>query len=197
MTNRIKCIVLKKIAYKDTSLLITSLSEEYGRVDFILRGARRITSKSSSSADLFREISIPFRENNGLMTIYKTELISQFDAIAANTDAFMEACEICRFLIRNTRPSIQTPLSYKALKTALSRLSLGTCRDCLVLLKLVFLEEQGFLPEVDSARGGGGGMLLKLLAAGRGDAPYPKLDDTYINEISLWTDRLCRYHDLI
>jgi recombinational DNA repair protein (RecF pathway) len=56
-------IVLKKIPYQESSLIVSSISAEYGKVDFIVKGARRITKKKQPIVDLFRELNIEYRES--------------------------------------------------------------------------------------------------------------------------------------
>ena len=61
MAEKTTYIILRKIPFQDSSLIVSGLSPEFGRLDFLLRGARGTGAKKFPYAELFRELAIEFR----------------------------------------------------------------------------------------------------------------------------------------
>ena len=98
-------IILKKIPYKESSLIVSGLSSEFGRLDFVAKGAEKISKKKFPAIDLFRIVSIEFNpDKDFLQSVYKAEIIENFDAIAESSASFKEACAIAAFVLKNTKP---------------------------------------------------------------------------------------------
>jgi Recombination protein O N terminal. len=47
MTHKTSYIILWKIPFQETGLIVSGFSEEYGRLDFLLKGARGSGAKNS------------------------------------------------------------------------------------------------------------------------------------------------------
>ena len=87
MAEKTTYIILRKIPFQDSSLIVSGLSPEFGRLDFLLRGARGTGAKKFPYAELFRELAIEFRppklHSPGTMcNLTSHELIASFDSIA-------------------------------------------------------------------------------------------------------------------
>ena len=46
-TFKTRYMILRKTPFRDTSLVVAGVSADYGRLDFVLKGARAISTKSS------------------------------------------------------------------------------------------------------------------------------------------------------
>ncbi len=144
-------VVLKKILYQESSLIINTISPQYGRMDFLIKGARTIKKKKFPVVDLFRVLNIDFKHNDGrLQTLYSVNLVSNNDDIVNNPQVFIEFCELNQFLLRHTQHLIACPLMYKAFCNALSKLKTHNNYPWCDLIKMCFLYENGFLPEIDN-----------------------------------------------
>jgi DNA repair protein RecO len=190
-------IILRKTPYHETSLIIAGISRQYGRIDLLVKGAKKISSKSLPSIDLFREIEITVNpKKEGLQAIYSAELISNFDNIAMRKNSYLDACEISKFTLRNSHPMVPTPLMYQAIKTAFQSLSNSGERLLSPLVKLVFLEEHGLLPELSPEQKSESKVLGELLSAAKGLSSFPSITPEYMRDIINWIEALCKYNDL-
>lgn len=197
-TERTRYIILRKTPYQETSLVIAGISSQHGRIDLMVRGGQKIGSKSLPVIDLFREIEIAITaRTDKLQTIYSADLISNFDNIALNRKSFMDACEISKFVLRNSQPAIPSPLTYQSVKTAFKALSTSGEVRYSPWVKLAILEEHGLIPEQNNNTHGETNILKQLLKASIGEAELPQLDPRYMREIEKWIDSVCKYNGLI
>ena len=195
--NATELIVLRKTPYKESSFIISGLSAEYGKLDFMVKGARQMGKKKFPVIDLFREINVQFnKKKSGLQTLYSVELVSSHDGISSIPDNFISACELSSFILLNSHPMIECHSLYEAFKNALNRMSAEKSNvPWTSLVKLVFLEENGFLPEKDFGDGKAN-LLEELLEASVGKTEVPVLSSAYWSRLAGWIDSLCDYHDL-
>ncbi len=144
-------LVLKKILYQDTSLIINAISPKYGKMDFLIKGARAVKKKKFPIVDLFRVLSIDFKYNEGrLQPLYSINLVTNNDAIVNNPQNFIDFCELNKFLLRNTQPLVSSEFVYNAYVNALSNLSSYPNYPWCYLIKMCFLHENGLLPEIEN-----------------------------------------------
>jgi DNA repair protein RecO len=202
----VEIIVLKKIAYKESSLIISGLNPDYGKLDFMIRGARKYSKKKFPAVDLFRLIQVDFKENShGLQTLYSAELIKAYDSLALRPDNFMATCDLASFILRHTRSMLPCPDLYAAFKKLLEVYSDGkpTSLPMPELVKLVYFEENGLLPEKLSSGNESEEeeikrkkLLYHILAATKAETEFPPVDESYWQKFSAWINELCRYHEL-
>ncbi|MFA6294651.1 MAG: DNA repair protein RecO [Victivallales bacterium] len=193
-------LVLRKTPYSESSVIAATLSPDHGRLDFIVRGAKKISGKKMPQVDLFRELHVEFRmKNSGLQNMYSCELLNFYDGIASCSGNYLKACEIGNFILRNSHPMITCPIVYFAIKNAFEALS-GSRADIpwAELVKLVFLDEHGFLPEDmnaagDSRKAEAMEKLVNSIASGN---PLPGFTPETWRKIAEWIGELCRYHEL-
>lgn len=193
-------IILRKILFQESSLVVSGLSPDYGRLDFLLKGARGSGSKKFPYAGLFRELVIEFRENSsdsGLFYLRSHEPKNNFDAIANHPELYIKLCEYIQFLLKHTRPMLELPLTYEALATLLRRLSGNSGSEFqLAAAELVFLRESGLVPDVPDGDSGRGAALEKILNyALDPQLPEPDFSPEYISRLIQWVRSLRRYAD--
>ena len=143
-------IILRKIPFQESSLIVSGLSPDCGRLDFLLKGARGTGTKKFPYAGLFRELTVEFRENPsgaGLLYMKSQEPKCSFDTISDYPENYIRLCSWVQFLLRHTRPMLAVRQTYEALRLALARLSSGGGEFQLAAAELVFLQESGFVPE--------------------------------------------------
>jgi len=196
-------IVLSKQPYKETSLLLSGLSPDYGRLNLVANGAQRLSEKKFPAADLFRELDVEFNEegSSDLFTARQLELTASFDALADNPKHFQLAGRIGGFLLKNSAPAVPLPLTYDALRCILEQLSLPddapdrwTMEQCAVVIRITYLYENGLLPEASSAKEGD--FLENLVAAGVECSPLPECNPEYWKTLNRWLSGLCDFHHL-
>ncbi|MFA6294471.1 MAG: hypothetical protein WC637_21955, partial [Victivallales bacterium] len=147
-----------------------------------------------------RELHVEFRmKNSGLQNLYSCELLNFYDGIASFPDNYLKACEIGTFILRNSHPMIPCPEVYYAIKNAFESLSKSrTDIPWAELVKLVFLDEHGFLPEDmhtvgDSRKTEAVEKLINSVVSGN---PLPDFPSKTWRKIAEWIDELSRYHEL-
>jgi len=186
--------------------MVTGLSAEHGRLDFMIRGARRVGKKQFPAVDLFRELQVEYRDRGqGLPSLYQVELLKAHDKITARPGHYLDACEAAAFLLRNTRPGIASPEVFAAFQHVLTELEQDELMGKIAradLVRLVYLDEHGLFPDHLAAEDEASQeqlqrrLLKTLLEAVQGRKPLPELTDQYWAELSNWIHALCHYHEL-
>lgn len=194
-------IILRKTPFQETSLIVNGLSPDYGRLDFLLKGACGTGAKKFPYAGLFRELAIEFREtggNSNLFYMKSHEPKACYDAIANHPENYLKACDYARFLLKHTHSMLELPLTYRSLTVLLRRLA-GPVDGTFPVAsaKLVFLQESGFVPEAGAEDPKRASALEAILEyALTEDSPAPPFSEDYRKQLIQWTDALCVYHDL-
>ncbi|OGV58726.1 MAG: DNA repair protein RecO [Lentisphaerae bacterium GWF2_50_93] len=193
-------LVLRKTPYSETSIIAATLSPEHGRIDFMIKGAKQISRKKFPQVDLFRELEVSFKHRDtGLNSIHDVELLHSYDSIANFPQNFLKGCAIGTFILRNSQSMIPSPEVYSALKTAFSALGRSKTEvPWTELVKLVYLDEHGFLPEamnfsMDPKKMEAMKNLIDSIISGTPLPDYPQ--KTWLT-LSEWIDKLCKYHEL-
>ncbi len=195
--HRTRMIVLRKVAYSESSLIVSGITSESGRVDVLVKGGMRMTKGKMPVVDLFRELDIDAVEvEKGLRTVFSVELIASFDGISDFYANYLAACEISGFVLRNSHPGVPCPGGYGVLRGVFGRLA--ECEadsPVLSLVKLAYLDEHGLLPVVEDPQKS---RILQwvLDSARRGGAGFPKMSESYLKRFCGWIDALCAAHEL-
>ena len=195
---QIKLLVLRKTQYRETSIIAAGLTPEHGRLDVIVKGAKKLSSKNFPAVDLFREIEIEFdHKNNGLHSVYSADLISNHDNIVSFHSNYLQACDICSFSLRNSQPGVPSPKLYKTINNIFSMMEKEKIDiPCQALIKLVYLDEHGLLPKVPDSEKNKAELLKQLLSAAIGKEKLPEITSEYWEQLELWIDSLCHFHEL-
>lgn len=196
-------IILDKRPYKESALLLGCFSPDYGKMNFVLHGAQKLSSETFPAVDLFREVEIEFNDtaaSGDLYTARSAELLTAFDAVANNPLNFKMAGRIGSFLLKNSLPGVPQPYSYDALRSLLVNLSGATqhkpwsLEQCAVIMKTTYLYENGLLPEPKNQQQSD--FLENLVASGIDNSPLPDCPAEYWNSLNLWLNSLIEYHQL-
>ena len=197
-------IILRKTPYKETSIIVSSISPDYGRLDFIIRGALQITKIKSPIVDLFRELEIEFKEKGGdLQTPSAMDLITAYDNISLYPKYFNTVCRIAAFLTKNTFSNVSCKNVYSAFKNILTILSSGMeVQHPETLIRLVYLHENGLLPKALSDFNNRTALkqnkfITHLIKFAMGEIEsLPNLNEEYWSRFNSWILNLCRFHHL-
>ena len=195
-------IVLAKQPYRETSLLLSGFSPDFGKTNLVAQGAARITEKKFPEADLYRELSVEFNEDKpgDLFTARRVELIRAYDGISDVSNHFKMAARIGSFLLRNLVPGVPMPYTYDTLRSVLTQLAgleveaRWNLTQCAVVIKTAFLYENGMLPEAAESRQNE--FLEELVAAGIENSPLPECNPEYWNILNNWLNSLLAYNNL-
>ena len=190
-------IILRKVPFQESSLIVSGLSPEYGRLDFLLKGVRGSGAKKFPYAGLFRELSVEFRENHtgtGLLYMRSQEPKCSFDSISEHPENYLRMCSWAQFLLKHTRPMLAVNRMYAALHLALVRLCGGGGEFQLAAAELVFLHESGFVPDMTGEDPEKERLLHRILdyALDPG-SPEPGLAPGFQDKLIQWIRALSRY----
>ncbi len=196
--NRTHLIVLRKTQYRESSIIVAGLTSNYGRVDVIVKGAKKLSSKTFPAVDLFRELDIEIKHHKkNLYSVYSADLVSNHDNIASFHLNYLAACDICSFVLKNSQPNLPSPELYEAIKNIFSILSQEKTEiPYPALIKLIYLDEHGFLPELTDADKEKTELLENLLQATMGKNKIPEITPEYWEQLRLWIESLCKFHEL-
>jgi len=202
-------IILRKTPYGETSLIVSGLSPDFGKLDLVVKGARTLSPKSFPVIDLFREVQASFSDkvNAELHLASKLELLKPHDEVALVMENFELISRLGAFLLKNTAPQLPVPLTYDALKNVLEnlcRIATGTPApwsplQCSIVIKITYLYENGLLPEPpdSSARAMRQQELIEnIIEAGIEGSILPQCSDGYWPKLEQWLDQIIDYHQL-
>lgn len=80
-----EAVILNKIDYSETSLIIHCYTKDYGKISAIAKGAKRTKSKFLSDIDLFNLIELQsYYKSDGLSIISETNVLNFFPKIKSN-----------------------------------------------------------------------------------------------------------------
>lgn len=195
-------IVLEKRPYRESALLLRGISPDCGSLSLVAHRAQTVSEKSQPAADLFRELEVEYRDEgrSELFTADRLELLTDFDALAAHAGSFRLAGKIAAFLLKNLAVNLAQPFTYDALRSVLSHLAAPgaacawTPEQCAVVIKSVYLYENGLLPE--GRTGQQNEFMENLVAAGIENSELPRCDAGYWRRLHLWLNSLLDYHQL-
>lgn len=189
-----RCIILRKTPFQESSLIVAGISPDYGRVDFLLKGARSVHKRKFPEAELFREFQIQFREAknaDGLANLVSADLCGIHDSISEQVEHYIAACSCASFLLKHTRPMLAVPDSYQAFVVLLQRLATEkNAEPWCSLAKFVFLYENGFVPKDDEATQ----RLLQFALTP--DAVLPEERRDWWLKFENWVENLIVWHGL-
>lgn len=201
-------LILEKSPLRESSLVVSGISPDDGKISFVAKGAANAESKNPSNIDLFKvlEIEVPDTSGNSMPTIYKSDELRSFCHLSEYPDSYLDACILARFALDNSSPDLPCPELYGAMTHVLSLLAsppddkLITREQARLLVILAYLNENGLIPDSlhpDPARNQLQHRLLAaLLEAAQGELPLPGLDHSYWINLERWAWQLCDYHGL-
>ena len=186
-------MILRKTPFRDTSLVVAGVSADYGRLDFVLKGARAIGKKQFPTADVFREFLLEFRPSRrpeSMPSLVSLDLTSSHDGIAQSMDCYLAACAFAAETLRRAQPMLEMPLAWQAFSVMLTRMERSLSPHIpLMLARLAVLREHGMLSDVVPYPD----LLAPLFRCSvDADAPWPEIDETALNRIDGWVETRCR-----
>lgn len=197
-------IVLDRHPYRESALITTGLSPDYGRISFVIHGAQKVSEKEFPKADLFRELEIEFNDDGDPKELYNAKAValqSSFDDIANDSRSFKMAGRIAGFILKNTQANLEYPLTYDSLRSVLANLAASGCEhppwtleQCAVVLKCAFLYENGLLPVAQNEKQND--FLENLVASGIDNSPLPGCNPQYWNTLNNWLNSIIEFHNL-
>jgi hypothetical protein len=210
-------IILRKTPYMESSIILSGLSPDYGKIDLLVKGEQKISGKKTPVVDLFREIAVSFHESqhSTLHTAVSIELVREHDNIAAVPENFKLATKIAEFILNNTQPELPCPQTGITLNNVLTHLAAAGNEEIvkthffdqiwnriqsLILIKTGFLHENGFMPDnfsEDEEQNSQQQLFIEqIVGAGIGENPLPERANRYWINFNEWLNQICSFHNL-
>ena len=91
-------LVLREVKYKESSKILTILTEEEGKITAEARGALRKGSKCSAASQVLTWSDLTFFENRGRYTLTEGSVLEDFAALRADLGDYALGCYIAELL---------------------------------------------------------------------------------------------------
>ena len=194
-------IVLDRRPYKETAMLVSGISPDCGKLALVVKKAQSISANGEfSGVDLFREFDVCYNDENGgtLFNADSLELTAAFDAVSDNVRNYKMAGRIALFLLKNLADGVPVPFTYDAMRSVLANLGgmvdpAWTLEQCAVVIKMIFLYENGMLPE---QQGRQQEFVEALISAGIECGELPAAKPEYYTSLNNWLNSLIEYNHL-
>jgi DNA repair protein RecO (recombination protein O) len=117
-------IVLQLHPLTDTSLIVTWLTKERGRLKTVAKAARRPSSPFAGQLDLFHTCILSYAESrrSELHTLREVKLIAQPDRLRRDYSALKTAGKLVEFLLKSLEPEFPDPELYEMVQAYLRAL---------------------------------------------------------------------------
>ncbi|MEK7242091.1 MAG: DNA repair protein RecO [Planctomycetota bacterium] len=142
-------VTLKRVDYSNTSQIATFYTLNYGKLQALARGSKRMGKKAPGSIDLFSYNEIIFlkKEPGSLHLLTEWELLEDFPAFRKEIERFYSACYVVELLNKlSEEGETDKPLFHLLLDTLYS-LSRDNNKDLsLLAFELQLLKHLGYLP---------------------------------------------------
>ena len=194
-------IPLAKTPFNDSDIIFRGLTPDYGKVSMLVRRAGQISRTSYPVADIFRELDIEFNDEikGEIYTADKVDLACEFGDGILESRNYKFLGRISSFLLKNVPVNVPQIYTYNALRCIIENLGSNaedswSLIQCSVVLKMVFLSENGYLPEANSEEQIE--FIDNLIVAGTENLPLPQCSDEYWKSLNSWLDALLSYNHL-
>lgn len=125
VVDRTPAILLRRIKLTETSLILSWLTRDAGRLKTVAKGARRPKSRFAGVLDLFYECDLHFArsQRSELHTLREAELLETFAAVRTDYSRLRLASYFSELVELATEPEQPVPEVYSLLRRALAHLA--------------------------------------------------------------------------
>jgi len=151
--NMTEGIIVRKIDYSESSVIVSIFTFDHGLISFIVRGDRKMTKKHSPQFDLLRVVNLNFemKPQKSLQTIKNTDVVKVYTKLGSNYRVATAAQWLCRFLQSNLHEHHESKSLYAVFRGVLERLDHHPTKELafaeVLGFTLYFLMHEGILPE--------------------------------------------------
>lgn len=160
MLLKTEAIVIKTLEYGEADKIITFFSQEYGKIQGIAKGVRKIKARQGGKLELFTRATVMFfqkldsgrsSERHPLLRITQVDVIEHFPQLRTDFYKIIGASYIAEFLNRTFEPYDSThqavyPLVYNTFRTLAAQENL---QSIIPAFELKLLAHLGYAPVLD------------------------------------------------
>lgn len=143
-------VVLKRTNFGEADKIVTVYSKHYGKVTFMAKGIRRMTSRKRGDLEVFNQVIFFARRGKGIDVVTETELINSFSSWRKDLQKVASAYQICEMVDKLTVEASEQKEIYNLLSSYLKTLSVTDQKNLPVLINsfgVNLLKDLGFLPK--------------------------------------------------
>lgn len=188
---RCEAIVLRRTRFSETSLVLTLLTDRYGRVEAIAKGARRPKSPLLGHLDLYalEEMELYVKSRGRLDLVTEASLCEEFYGLRVAEERFLAASVLADTVLAACMERDPHPVSFRILRDAYASLARGDPPiPTLAFAVLKLLDDFGLAPLIETCAACGtalqertaytlsgqhGGLLCPLCTGEPGTRPLP------------------------
>ena len=122
---RIEAIILKNTPYKENDVIAHIYSLEYGKISVMVKGARKLTSKTASGCSPITNSYLDIILKKGISTLIRSEVSQYYRQIKENIDSEIIANVILEYYYRYVEENQPSLEQFQFLKTSLEALNNG------------------------------------------------------------------------
>jgi len=143
-----EAVVLNKIDYRDTSVIASLYTEEFGKISAILKGGRSTKSKTGRIVDPLNHLQIIIykKETRDVQLLSDAELISHFSKLKENLSALKFSYAVIELVYKLTPVDEQNKKTFKGIVRILSLMEKGEEKPEVLFGKffLFLMKETGY-----------------------------------------------------
>jgi DNA repair protein RecO (recombination protein O) len=163
--------ILRAIKFRESDLILTVLSRDYGKISLIAKGARRTESKFGAALDLLTLSELVFYDAENLKLLKEASILEDYRALKGDYDRLTLALQTAHLLNQLIEEHHPDRAVFEFLQDFLSEL--GFLKDldvAAVAVKLKLMRALGIAPRMGSCARAGPGCTKPLPGAER-EAP--------------------------
>jgi DNA repair protein RecO (recombination protein O) len=148
-----KAVILSKLNYGDTSIILNLFTEEAGKLTAILKGARTAKSKTGTLADILNYVDVVFykKESREIQLITQIELLNYFKNIRENIRTLTYASSVIELVNKLTAENESNKRLFRGIVRILNLMNNKDSDVQLLFVKffIFFLKEIGYELQID------------------------------------------------
>lgn len=149
-------LILRAIKFRESDLILTVLSRDYGKIALIAKAARRTDSKFGAALDLLTLSELVFYEAENLKLLKEASIIEEFRAIKSDYDRVSIALRTAHLLNQLLEDDHPDAPVFDLLRDFLVQLSaMKNIESGELAFKLKLLRALGVVPRMSSCTRGG------------------------------------------
>ena len=146
---RAEAIILRDRKLGEADKVITLYTAEYGKLDAVAKGVRRITSRKRGHLEELSQSSLLLAHGRTLDVITQTETVASFAALRSDLERLSRALYVAELVNRFTVERLENVALYRLTLDVFRRLSEETALDAIVrYFELHLLRLSGFQPQL-------------------------------------------------
>ncbi len=118
------CLVLRKRDLGERDRIVTLLTRERGKLDAVVKGARKPGSKSSGASELFTEARIQYADGRSLGIVTQWDIVRSYAELRSDLGMLARGSFLCEVTERMVADAEPCPDVYELLSAALTLIEL-------------------------------------------------------------------------